>query len=142
MAERSALFVRLPADLATRLDAHIGSVGRSKQAVVTDLLTAQLGAEGQAHTASRDPGELAGVETETIGSVVDLEQVANLLKVSTTDVMARIADGDFPARRFGDSWRFSRPAVLAWLAGTDPIHDRETGFARPIGNPDGDGTHR
>ncbi len=31
-------------------------------------------------------------------------------------------------RRFGEAWRFSRSAVIAWLAGTDPVTQRPTGF--------------
>lgn len=110
MSERSALFVRLPAPLASRLDARIEAVGRTKQAVVTDLLAAQL---------DHEPGD---------DEILDLAAVAELLRVSEADILARIEVGDFPARRFGQVWRCSRSAVLAWLAGTDPITSTPTGF--------------
>lgn len=109
--ERSPLFVRLSTPLLTELEARIEVDGRTKQAVVEDLLTQQLQAP---------PGESV--------DVVDLAAVAALLGVGERDVLDRIAVGDFPARRFGDQWRFSRAAVTAWLHGTDPVGDRRPGF--------------
>jgi len=109
--DRAPLFVRLPAPLLTELDARIESDGRTKQAVVEDLLSQQLQAP----------------PSETV-DIVDLTTVAALLGVSERDVLDRIAGGDFPARRFGAQWRFSRAAVAAWLHGTDPIDNRRTGF--------------
>ena len=110
-SERAPLFVRLPATLLTELDARIEVDGRTKQAVVEDLLSQQLQAP------PNEPVE-----------VLDLAGVAALLDVADHDVLDRIAAGDFPARRFGDQWRFSRAAVTAWLHGSDPVVDRHTGF--------------
>ena len=109
--DRSPLFVRLPATLLTQLDDRIRADGRSKQAVVEDLLTTQLDAPGDGD------------------EILDLAAVADLLRVGQADVIERIRSGDFPARRFGDQWRCSRTAVLAWLSGTDPVSPRTTGFA-------------
>ncbi len=115
MSDREALFVRLPSRLALQLEAHIQADGRTKQAVVTDLLATQL----EAPTGHDDE------------EILDLSAVAALLRVSESDVLARIVDGNFPARRFGEAWRCSRSAVMAWLVGTDPITQRSTGFAAP-----------
>lgn len=112
--ERAPLFVRLSAPLLTELDARIEVDGRTKQAVVEDLLSQQL-------RSAPDDGT----------DVLDLEGVAALLRVTTRDVLDRIDAGDFPGRRFGDEWRFSRAAVVGWLHGTDPLTDRPTGFATP-----------
>ena len=112
---RSALFVRLPAPLVGRLDARIRADGRTKQAVVEDLLATQLAVD-------------ANVEVRD-DEILDLAGVAELLGIGEEDVLARIADGDFPARRFGDQWRCSRTAILTWLAGTDPLTTRSTGFS-------------
>ncbi|MDJ0770032.1 MAG: helix-turn-helix domain-containing protein [Ilumatobacter sp.] len=115
MDERSALFVRLPSPLVSRLDAHIRADGRTKQAVVEDLLSSQLAVD-------------ANVELHD-DEILDLTAVAAFLRVDESDVLDRIATGDFPARRFGDQWRCSRAAVLTWLAGTDPPTTRPTGFS-------------
>ncbi len=109
---RAPLFVRLSEPLLTELDARIEIDGRTKQAVVEDLLARQL----------RAP-------TTPDGDVVDLTTMATILQVGEHDIIDRIAAGDFPARRFGTEWRFSRAAVTAWLHGTDSITDRTTGFA-------------
>jgi hypothetical protein len=112
VTDRAALFVRLPSQLASRLDAQVEAAGRSKQAVVSDLLAAQL----DVHVGTMDE------------EVLDLAETAALLRVDESEVLRRIGNGDFPARRLGDSWRCSRAAVLTWLAGTDPLTPRPTGF--------------
>jgi excisionase family DNA binding protein len=48
--------------------------------------------------------------------VLTLDGAASLLKLSADAVLARVQQGDLPARRFGDEWRFSKLAVLEWLA--------------------------
>lgn len=116
--ERTALFVRVPTSLATELDTRAESLGRSKQAMVTDILT-----NGIADSPNADHGD------HMVADVLDLEEVAAMLRIETSEVMERIESGNFPARRFGEAnWRFSRQAVSAWLAGTDPVNDRRTGF--------------
>lgn len=110
--DRTPLFVRLSAPLISELDARIRADGRSKQAVVEALLSEQL------HAPDRADDE-----------ILDLAGVAALLRVGEQDVLARIADGDFPARRFGSTWRCSRTAITAWLHGTDHTGPRSPGFA-------------
>jgi excisionase family DNA binding protein len=112
MSERlTALFVRVPESLAAELAARSRAQGRSKQAVVTELLS-------------------GGVDQAAADSAVilDLDETASLLGVSPADILERIGDGSFPARRFGSAWRCSRAAVLTWMAGTDPTADHPTGF--------------
>lgn len=108
--ERSPLFVRLPETLLTRLEQRIEEDGRTKQAVVEDLLASQL-------------------DDDADDEILDLTGAATLLRVDERAVLDRIREGDFPARRFGDEWRCSRSAILAWLAGTDPLTPRAPGFA-------------
>ncbi len=115
MEGRSALFVRLPDRLVSQLDARIRADGRTKQAVVEDLLASQLAVD-------------ASVEVRD-DEILDLAGAATLLGITESDVLERIAEGDFPARRFGEQWRCSRTAILTWLAGTDPITPRPTGFS-------------
>lgn len=111
--ERAPLFVRLSAPLLAELDERIRAAGRTKQAVVEDLLASQL-------RVSVHPDD---------EEILDLAAMAAMLRVDEADVLERIASGDFPARRFGGEWRASRSAVIAWLHGTDPVSERPTGFA-------------
>lgn len=126
--ERSALFVRIPATQARRLDAQARSLGRTKQDFVSDLLTTSLGpppSSGAGQQDSAEPDE-----------VLTLVELAEMLKLDEAVVMERVATGELPGRRFGDHWRFSRAAVLGWLDGTDADRPR-AGFAqRPAQFPD------
>ena len=45
------------------------------------------------------------------------EQLAELLQVDVQTVRALAARGEIPGRKIGREWRFSRRAVLDWLAG-------------------------
>jgi hypothetical protein len=44
--------------------------------------------------------------------------------VTSKVVRQRAEDGDLPARRFGSEWRFSKLAVLSWLADGDTPRGR------------------
>jgi len=62
---------------------------------------------------------LAGVAPGTAAEsqVLDLEEAAALLRV-TPDAVRALAEAErIPARRVGDTWRFSRAALLEWLKG-------------------------
>ena len=45
-------------------------------------------------------------------------QAAELLQVAEAEVVALAEAGTLPGRRIGEQWRFSRPALIAWLAGS------------------------
>ena len=44
-------------------------------------------------------------------------QAAELLQVPESEVVALAEQGALPGRRIGEHWRFSRPALIEWLAG-------------------------
>ena len=44
-------------------------------------------------------------------------QAAELLQVSEDEVVELAEAGTLPGRRIGAHWRFSRPALIVWLAG-------------------------
>ncbi len=106
MAEdRVPLFVRLPRDQAAALDRLVDSTGRRKQHLVSELLADQL-AVGHIEIAQDAPGE----------DVLTLEEAAAMLRLPVEAIRARALAGDLPGRAFGEEWRFSRPALLSWLA--------------------------
>lgn len=49
--------------------------------------------------------------------VLSLEQLAALLDVDVAAARGLAEAGEIPGRRIGEEWRFSREAVMAWLAG-------------------------
>jgi excisionase family DNA binding protein len=44
-------------------------------------------------------------------------QAAELLQVTEDEVLELAKAGALPGRQIGEHWRFSRPALIAWLAG-------------------------
>lgn len=60
--------------------------------------------------------ELMGCGTQ---DVLNLAQAGELLQVGRNAILSMAAKGEIPARKVGRVWRFSRAALLAWLAGVD-----------------------
>jgi excisionase family DNA binding protein len=115
----SPLFVRLPAASAEKLSRAAFELKTPKRELVTDLVDRYLGAEdvlvGRAATEPRRP------------DVLTVEQLAELLQVDDKTVRALAAKGELPGRKLGRHWRFSRQAVLDWLA-TPERKRRAAGF--------------
>jgi len=115
----SPLFVRLPAASAEKLSRAAFELKTPKRELVADLVDRYLGAEdvaiGRASTQIREPDVLTG------------EQLAELLQVDEKTVRSLAAKGDLPGRKLGRHWRFSRQAVLEWLA-TPERKRRAAGF--------------
>ncbi len=127
MAEdRVPLFVRLPREQAAALDRLVDSTGRRKQHVVSDLLADQL-----------TVGRAEIVESVGADDVLTLQEAAGLLRLPVETVRASAVAGDLPGRAFGDEWRFSRAALLAWLGGDgarrDEAKHRGTGLGGDAG---------
>ncbi len=51
-----------------------------------------------------------------VADVLDVPQVANLLGVGRNTIYALVAKNQIPHRRLGKAIRFSRAAVMSWLA--------------------------
>lgn len=149
--ERAALFVRIPASQARRLDVRARALGRTKQDLVSELLASSLapdrvrtrGADvhgdvetGSGGGAGEGGGSVGGEGPSRAPSsgpseVLTLEELADWLQLDPEAVLVRVAAGELPGRRFGDEWRFARQAVLAWLEGTDPPERAPAGFGPP-----------
>ena len=116
--ERIALFVRVPAATASRLEEVVRAAGRSKQDLVTDFIDLQLNA--------RDPVS----SNDATGDILTTEEVCAFLRTDLAAVQERLRSGDIPARRFGVEWRFSKAAILRWLDGNDTSDHRAVGYQR------------
>jgi excisionase family DNA binding protein len=119
-ADRVPLFVRLPQDQAAALDRLVGSTGRRKQQLVSELLGERL-AVGRV--------DIREGSLPVDDAVLTLEDVAALLRVPVQDVSARAQAGELPGRRFGEEWRFARAAVMEWLASGEASVGRGAGAA-------------
>ncbi|MDQ2983745.1 MAG: helix-turn-helix domain-containing protein [Actinomycetota bacterium] len=102
------LFVRLPAASAEKLSRASFELKTPKRELVAELVDRYLGADdmvvGRAAAQIREP------------DVLTVDQLAQLLQVDEKTVRSLAAKGDLPGRKLGRHWRFSRHAVLEWLA--------------------------
>ena len=139
-ADTSALFVRLPAAEARKLDRAAHAVGAAKKDLVAGLVARyvdpdsddglhalrRLGAEAPGALPRRvvveadDPQLVVGHHSFRPADLPDVltpDQAATLLQVDEDAVLALAEEGRLPGRRIGDEWRFARAAVVAWLSG-------------------------
>ena len=106
------LFVRIPAAEAEKLDRAAFQLKRPKQELVAEALRAlELPKEGLGF----GQHVFRPVEPEVLTAV----QAAELLQVDEETVRALARNGELPGRKVGRKWRFSRQAILAWLARED-----------------------
>ena len=105
----SPLFVRLPAADAERLDRVSFELKRPKQELVAEALRSLDVERPPVGFARPAPGSPA---------VLTTAQLAELLQVDEKAVLDLARRGELPGRKIGRDWRFSRGAVLDWLAGT------------------------
>jgi excisionase family DNA binding protein len=123
MTGERPLFVRLPAAEAEKLDRAAHTMRLPKKDLVTALIARHL---DPMEDQRRVVVEL-GSDALTVGhasvrpaeppEVLSLAQLSELVQVAEDDLAAMAEAGELPGRRIGGEWRFSRSAVLAWLAG-------------------------
>jgi excisionase family DNA binding protein len=135
--DTTALYVRLPADQARKLDRAAHAVGSPKKDLVAGLvdryvdpdsrdgLDALRALGAQAPGASRrvvieadEPQLVVGHHSFRAAEAPDVlsaAQAAALLQVDEDAVLALARAGQLPGREIGGEWRFARRAVIAWL---------------------------
>ena len=138
----AALYVRLPHPEFDKLDRAAEALATNKKTLVTTLVSHYVDPDSDAgldhlrHIAGMplpgggdqkftirlpEPAPAVGHHHFTPAAVPDVltaEQAAELLQVDAADLLALADAGEVPGRRIGEQWRFSRPALLAWLAGS------------------------
>jgi excisionase family DNA binding protein len=132
----AALYVRLPASEFEKLDRAAEALATNKKAIVTTLVSRYVDPDSDAGldrlrtltaTPRRvtvelpDPALAVGHHAFTPAPLPDVltpAQAAELLQVPESEVVELAEAGTLPGRRIGAQWRFSRPALIGWLAGT------------------------
>ena len=109
--------MRLPRAEAERLDRAAARLGTPKGRIVAELLAEHL----------EPPSGIDALKGAPVGrheftpanelEVLTLDQLAALLELDVELVGALAEQGDVPGRKLGEQWRFSRAAILEWLAG-------------------------
>ncbi len=114
---RTGLFVRIPREQAEQLAQAAVRLGKSKQEIVAGLLSNEL-------DLVVDRAEVASGN-----AVLTLGEAAELLRVATATIEQLAEARELPGRCLAGEWRFSRAALLAWLAGSDGVRSG-MGFGR------------
>lgn len=129
-----ALYVRLPAAAATKLDRAAEVLGVHKKDLIAGLVAkyvdpdtkrgrAALGSMSQPRRISVDVGDgrpalgTYSFQAYDPPEVMNVAQLAELLQLEAKTVLELAEAGKLPGRKLGSEWRFSRAAVVAWLAG-------------------------
>jgi excisionase family DNA binding protein len=138
----AALYVRLPADEARKLDRAAHAVGTPKKDLVAGLVARyvdpdtdqglaalrRLGAEAPGALPRRvvieadDPQLVVGHHSFRPADLPDVltpAQAATLLQVDEDAVLALAEEGRLPGRKIATEWRFARAALVAWLSVRD-----------------------
>jgi excisionase family DNA binding protein len=136
MTDRSPLFVRLTSEQAGRLDRAAAAVPAHKKDLIGGLVDRYVNPESADGIAAlrelTGAGRRVTVELGGDGPVVghaefrpapvlevlDAAQAAELMAVDEAAIVELAERGELPGRRIGGTWRFSRRALLDWLAGT------------------------
>ena len=129
----TALYVRLPATAVDKLDRAAEALGVHKKDLVAGLVSKYvdpdtsrgLSALGSLSQPRRVTFEL-GEPSPTLGTysfqpydppeVMNAEQAGQFLQVDEKHVIELAEAGKLPGRKLGAVWRFSREALVAWLA--------------------------
>ena len=133
----AALYVRLPHAEFDKLDRAAEALATNKKAIVTTLVSQYVDpdtAQGLDHLRSAlnaphrrvtidlpKEGMAVGHHAFTPAPAADVltpAQAAELLQVSEEELLELAEAGSLPGRRIGAQWRFSRPALIAWLSGS------------------------
>jgi excisionase family DNA binding protein len=120
--DETALFVRIPSAEADKLHRAANALGAPKRELITRLVAQYVDPENPA-TLSR----LGGAESEmSVGrawfrpaeelEILTPAQLAGLLQFEEDAVIELAEKRELPGRKIGEEWRFSREAILAWLA--------------------------
>jgi excisionase family DNA binding protein len=133
----AALYVRLPHQEFEKLGRAAEALSTNKKAIVTGLVASYVDPDSETalerlRSSLRpdprritinlpDEGMAVGHHAFTPAPVPDVltsAQAAELLQVDEDELLALAEKGSIPGRRIGDRWRFSRPALIEWLAGS------------------------
>ena len=130
----AALYVRLPHSEAAKLARAAEALATNKKQIVTGLVSTYVdpdsqdalenlrAALGPRRVTVNMPNDAIAVGHHAFTpnprpDVLTPDQAAELLQVGADEVVALAEAGELPGRRIGEHWRFSRPALIEWLAG-------------------------
>lgn len=133
----TALYVRIPTTAVEKLDRAAEALGVHKKDLVAGLVTKYvdpdskrgLSALGTLAQPRRITVDIAGEPSPSLGAysfqpydppeVMTAEQAGDLLQIPASVVIELAEAGDLPGKKLGTMWRFSRTALISWLAAAE-----------------------
>jgi excisionase family DNA binding protein len=129
----TALYVRLPAAAVDKLDRAAEALGVHKKDLVAGLVSRYVDPDSSRGLSALEtlaqPRRITvdlGDAGPTIGSysfqrydppeIMSAEQAGEFLQIAEAAVIELAQAGELPGRKLGQVWRFSRAALMAWLA--------------------------
>jgi excisionase family DNA binding protein len=126
------LYVRLPSQAVAKLDRAAAALGMRKKDLVAGLVTRYVDPDSQqglsalgvmaSQRQSLSPDEGAPMvgtysfQPYEPPEIMNAEQAGQFLQIEEKLVIELAAAGELPGRKLGSVWRFSREALVAWLA--------------------------
>jgi excisionase family DNA binding protein len=132
-APDGALYVRLPNTAVDKLDRAAQTLGVHKKDLVAGLVTKYVDPDsrrgldelGQLSQSRRGAGEVSeggavmgsySFRPYELPEVITAEQAGQFLQIAESVVLELAEAGRLPGRKLGAVWRFSRAALVNWLA--------------------------
>jgi excisionase family DNA binding protein len=120
--DETALFVRIPSTEAAKLHRAADALGAPKRELITRLVAQYVDPDNPTMLNALGGARAEwGVGQHSFRPAEELEiltpaQLAGLLQVEEAVVVELAEQRELPGRKVGEEWRFSREAILAWLA--------------------------
>jgi excisionase family DNA binding protein len=121
-SDETALFVRIPSEHAAKLHRAADALGAPKRELITRLVAQYVDPDDPTAMSALGSAQAEwSVGQHSFRPASELEiltpaQLAGLLQVEEAVVVELADKGELPGRKVGEEWRFSREAILAWLA--------------------------
>jgi excisionase family DNA binding protein len=112
-AEESALFVRLPATAVEKLHRAAEVLGMRKKDLVANLVSKYV--DPESHQGLHALGSYS-FQAYDPPEVLNAQQAAEFLQIDEAIVIELAEAHKLPGRKLGAVWRFSRAALVTWLA--------------------------
>jgi helix-turn-helix protein len=126
---QTPLYVRLPKTAGDKLDRAAAALGVPKKDLVAGLVSRYVDPDSQAglselgSLSAKRPFSDGGLTMGTYSfqpyeppEVMNAEQAGQFLQIDAKNVIELAEAGKLPGKKLGPVWRFSREALVAWLA--------------------------
>jgi excisionase family DNA binding protein len=133
---QSPLYVRLPKTEGDKLDRAAAALGVHKKDLVAGLVQRYVDPDSEQGLSAlgslnRKPYETGPAVLGTYSfqaheppEIMSSEQAAQFLQIDHRNVLELAEAGKLPGRKLGPVWRFSREALVAWLATPEKPENR------------------